>query len=150
MIIAFCGHGEYRESAEDEQKILEILEREVGDGPCEFFLGGYGGFDGFSHSCAKKFKKEHPHAKLIFVTPYMDEKYIKSRTEYMKDVNVVYPPIENVPKKFAIQHRNRWMMEQADVVIAYVSRSFGGAYTTYKYAKTKKKRIYNISPRDVE
>ena len=150
MIITFFGHGDYQRNAADEQKILEILEREVGNNECEFFLGGYGGFDGFSYSCAQKYRKEHPNARLIFVTPYMDEKYIKSRTEYMKNVDVVYPPIENVPQKFAISRRNEWMAEQADVVITCISRSFGGAYTAYKYAKTKKKKIYNISPRDVE
>ena len=150
MIIAFCGHGDYQRNAEDEQKILEILEREVGDNQCEFFLGEYGNFDYFAHACAQKYRKKHPSARLTFVTPYMDEKYIRSHTEYMKDVDVVYPPIENVPKKFAIPRRNEWMVEEADVVIACVSHSFGGAYDTYKHAKKKGKKIYNISPREIE
>ena len=151
MIIAFCGHGDYQRNAEDEQKILEILEREVGDGQCEFFLGEYGNFDYFAHACAKKFKAAHPNVKLVFVTPYIDEKYIKSKTEFADALDtIVYPPIENVPKKFAIPRRNEWMVEQADVVIACVSHSFGGAYDTYKHAKKKGKRIYNISPRETE
>ena len=145
MIITFCGHRDYIRKDADEQKVLEILECEVGNSECEFFLGGYGGFDGFAHSCVKKYKETHPNVKLIFVTPYMDEKYIKSHTEYMRDIEVVYPPVETAPKKFAISHRNRWMMEQADVVIAYVCHSYGGAYNSYKHARAKGKKIYNIS-----
>ncbi|MBO5904045.1 MAG: hypothetical protein J6Q64_01555, partial [Clostridia bacterium] len=99
----------------------------------------------------KKFKEAHPKAWLVFVTPYIDEKYIKSKTEFADAFDtIVYPPIENVPKKFAIPRRNEWMVEQANIVIACVSHSFGGAYDTYKHAKKKGKRIYNISGKDIE
>jgi hypothetical protein len=37
------------------------------------------------------------------------------------------------------------MMEKADYVIAYVSHNWGGAYTTYKYAKRKGKEIFNLA-----
>lgn len=150
MIVTFCGHGDYRKNAEDEQKILEILEREVGDNECEFFLGNYGLFDSFACSCATKFKATHPNARLIFVTPYMDEKYIKSKTELNHNFDqIVYPPLENVPKKFAISRRNEWVVDSADVVIACVSYSFGGAYKTYSRAKKKGKKLYNISGKEI-
>ncbi|MBQ9162627.1 MAG: hypothetical protein IJX74_05050 [Clostridia bacterium] len=151
MIITFCGHGDYVRNAEDEQKVLEILERELGDNQCEFFLGEYGSFDSFAHICAKKFKAAHPKAWLVFVTPYIDEKYIKTKTEFENDFdNIVYPPIENVPKKFAISHRNRWMVENSDIVIACISHAYGGAYNSYKHAMARGKKIYNISGKDVE
>lgn len=41
--------------------------------------------------------------------------------------DVVFPPIESVLFKFAISRRNEWMIDKADVVIAYVTHSFGGA-----------------------
>ena len=58
----------------------------------------------------------------------------------------VYPPLENVPRRFSISHRNRWMVESADVVVAYVLHDWGGAATTLRCAKQKKKQI--ISYRD--
>lgn len=42
MIIVFCGHSTYASKPEDEKKILDILEKRVGDEPCEIFLGEYG------------------------------------------------------------------------------------------------------------
>ena len=37
------------------------------------------------------------------------------------------------------------MVEQADLVIAYVKYSWGGAAKTLEYSKRKKKRIINIA-----
>ena len=56
----------------------------------------------------------------------------------------IYPPIESVPLKFAIAKRNEWMMENADLVIAYVNRNYGGAYQSLQIAKRRKKKIINI------
>ena len=67
------------------------------------------------------------------------------RIERTKDYTV-YPPLENVPRRFSISHRNRWMVESADVVVAYVLHDWGGAATTLRCAKQKKKQI--ISYRD--
>ena len=53
--------------------------------------------------------------------------------------------IENVPKKFAISYRNKWMIEKSDYVVAYIMRTFGGAYKFKTMAEKKGKRIINIS-----
>ena len=45
MIITFCGHDQFRKTAEHEQKLLAFLEKTVGDQPAEMYLGGYGEFD---------------------------------------------------------------------------------------------------------
>ncbi len=37
MIITFCGHSAYESVAEDEKKILEILEKRAGNDPVDFF-----------------------------------------------------------------------------------------------------------------
>ena len=56
----------------------------------------------------------------------------------------IYPPIERVPLRFAISKRNEWMMENADLIIAYITHSYGGAYKSLRVAKRKKKKIINI------
>ena len=53
----------------------------------------------------------------------------------------VYPGLENVPRRFAISHRNRYMVDKADFVVAYVTHSWGGAAQTLEYANQKKKSI---------
>ena len=59
--------------------------------------------------------------------------------------SIVYPPLEAVPLKFAIIKRNEWMIREADLVITYISHSFGGAYKSMRYAQRKKKRVINLA-----
>ena len=147
MIITFCGHRSFVGSEEYEKKILALLEKTVGDNPADMFLGGYGGFDSFAYEVCKKYKASHPSVSLIFVTPYITEQYQKNHLEFIKNMydSIIYPEIENKPKRFAVFYRNRYMVEKADIVIACVSNTWGGAYTTYKYAVSKQKRIFNIT-----
>ena len=150
VIIAFCGHANYIENAGDEQRVLSLLEKRVGKGECELFLGEYGGFDSFAYRCAQKYRAVHPESRLVFVTPYLMEEYRKNSVEYTKERFdlVLYPPLEKVPPRYAIARRNRWIVEQADIVIAYITNGYGGAYTMYRYALKKGKEIYNIAPMD--
>ena len=58
----------------------------------------------------------------------------------------VYPPLESVPKRYAISRRNEWMVRESDIVVAYVIRGFGGAAKTLEFAQRKKKRIIAYNP----
>ncbi len=151
MIITFCGHSQYTESGEDEQKILSLLSEIIGDRHAELYLGGYGSFDAFARKCGKKYQETHPNTKLIFVTPYITANYQKNHLNEQKDLydEILYPSLEYKPLKFAISYRNKWMVEQADCVIAYITHALGGAYSTYKHAKKKKKPLFNISGKEI-
>ena len=142
MVIVFCGHSNYIQNTNDETNILHVLEVEAGNTPCEIFLGGYGRFDDFALLCAKKFKQRHSNAKLILITPYL--KNAKMNLEKATFDSIIYPNLEHVPPRYAISHRNKWMIEQADIVVCYVSHQYGGAYAMYADAKRKGKRIHNL------
>ena len=144
MKITFCGHSDFAQTDSMEDKMLSILQNQVGDAPAELLLGGYGAFDRFAYHCAKKYKEGHPNVRLIFVTPYID--MVKRECEEYDEI--VYPPIESVPYKFAIIKRNEWMIDQAETVIAYVNRGYGGAARSVKYARRKYKRIVNIADKN--
>lgn len=118
----------------------------IKDSSVEFFLGGYGAFDNFAYNCCKKYKKKHPNAKLIFITPYLSPTFQNNNLIYKKHEfdSIIYPPIENAPLKFAISYRNKWIVEQADIIIAYITHKYGGAYSMYRYGKQKGKKIFNI------
>lgn len=147
MVVAFCGHSNFKKTEEYERDILAFLEEKVGDMTVELYLGGYGDFDDFSYDCCKKYKAMHPSALLVFVTPYITVEYQKNHLEYQRSRYdlILYPDIENVPKRLAILYRNRYMIDKADYVIAYVKYDWGGAYQTYKYAKRKGKVIFNLA-----
>lgn len=143
MVIAFCGHSDYVCTLEDERLVLGILEKSVGNEPCEFFLGEYGGFDRFAYYCAKKFKTVHSNSRLILIIPYINKKTDISERHFDE---CIYPELEHVPPKYAISHRNRWIAEQADIIIAYITHKYGGAYEMYRHATNRHKTIYNIAP----
>lgn len=146
MIITFFGHSGFIGTKEYEEKLLSFLEKNVGENPVQMYLGGYGGFDEFAYSCCKKYKENHPKASLIFVTPYITLEYQKNHLDRLKSLYdiILYPEIEDKPKRFAIYYRNKFMVESADFVITYVVHSYGGAYTAYKIAKRRGKNIFNL------
>ncbi|MBQ3012871.1 MAG: hypothetical protein IJD74_04960 [Clostridia bacterium] len=147
MIVTFCGHTRFPKSSGYEQKLLTFLEKEIGDQYAEMYLGGYGEFDNFAYDCCKKYQKTHPNVSLVFVTPYLTIAYQRNQLQYQetKYDSILYPEIEDKPKRYAITYRNKYMVEKADYVVAYVSHDWGGAYTTYKHAKRKDKKIFNLA-----
>ena len=151
MIITFCGHADYRASAEDEKKILSVLSERVGDRKAELFLGGYGSFDAFAQRCGRKYQETHPNTKLIFVTPYVSPSKEKLYSYDQKPSydSILYPPLERVPMRFAISRRNEWMIDEADLVIAYIRHDWGGAYKTYEHALKKQKEIFNLADKSL-
>ncbi len=153
MIVTFCGHSDLCNLQEYHDQMMELLCRIVGDTPCDFYLGGYGRFDHFARRCCAEYKQTHPRVRLFFITPYLDNPRRPNEYTFEEQVNKlydgsIYPEIENAPRRFAISHRNRWMVEKADAVIAYVDHHYGGAYKTYRCAKAKKKPTYNLSPKE--
>ena len=145
MIITFCGHSNYLSNYEDERRLLNLLEETIQGKKVDFYLGGYGGFDNFALKCAKIYKQRHSNATLVFITAYIDN-WLVERKHYLEKTYdlIIYPELENVPKKFAILKRNEWMIKQADYVFAYVQTHYGGAYKSLIYAHKQNKPYTNL------
>lgn len=141
MIVTFCGHAQISQSEKIEKWLYDVTQKLIEQGATTFYLGGYGAFDSLAASVLREQKKRYPQIELILVLAYLNTGRNTSGYD-----GTVYPPLETVPRRFAISHRNRWMVESADVVVAYVLRDWGGAAETLRCAKQKKKQI--ISYRD--
>ena len=141
MTVTFCGHAQISQSEKIEKWLYDVTQKLIEQGATTFYLGGYGAFDSLAVSVLREQKKQYPQIELILVLAYLNT----GRDTSGYDITV-YPPLETVPRRFAISHRNRWMVESADVVVAYVLRDWGGAAATLRCAKQKKKQI--ISYRD--
>ena len=147
MVISFFGHAHFSGTKAWEERIISILGERIGEKRADIYLGGYGDFDEFAYLCCKKYQQRHPQVRLIFVTPYLT---LFKQTDYFKYLKmryneIVYPEIEDKPKKFAITYRNRYMVDASDLIVFYVACEWGGAYETYKYAKRKKKEVVNLT-----
>ena len=141
MNVTFCGHSQITKEDKIASWLRTVTQNLIEQGATTLFLGGYGEFDSLAASILREQKKKYPQIELVLVLAYLNTGRNTSGYD-----STVYPPLETVPRRFAIYHRNRWMVEVSDVVVAYVLHDWGGAATTLRCAKQKKKQI--ISYRD--
>ena len=139
--IAFFGHSTLQTTQAHREKLLAFLDEFVGEEKAEFFLGGKGDFDEFAYQCCALYKQTHCNFRLLYITPYVVDnlRYLKSRYD-----EIVYPDIENKPKRWAIDYRNRWILEMVDFVVFGVDHTWGGAYKIYLRAIKKEKPFLNL------
>lgn len=136
MIVSFCGHKEITEPEKLLPWLEETVEALIQRGADTFYLGGYGAFDRMAADVVWNKKQLYPSVQSILVLPYLDRAVDVTAYD-----GTIYPPLEKVPRRFAISRRNEWMVDYSDVVVAYVIHEWGGAATTLRYAIKKKKEI---------
>ena len=144
--VALFGHREFdghRIIEKDLPKILGKLLREKEY--IEILIGRNGEFDIFSASVIKKFKRLHSvdNLDLNVVIPYVT-KDVEFYERYYD--NIILPEtVEHFHPKGRIEARNKWMIEQADLIICYVNQSSGGAYKALEYARAVGRYIINLA-----
>ena len=148
MIITFIGHSVI--SNKDEVKIMIkkiVADNASQDEPITCYLGGYGDFDEVCAQAVTELKKTHQDITRIYVTPYIglrEQEKIKDLQAQKLYDGYIYPPLENVPKRFAIVKRNEWMVSSADLIVSYVKRHGGNSYKALSIGKRKSKKIVNV------
>ena len=128
------------------EKLDTSVARAIEDGCTTFMTGGDGEFDMMFASAVRRAKKNHPDITLKLIKPYFSNTW-NTQQEYftaLYDEIIVPDELASIHFKGAITHRNRWMADKADVIIAYVHRDFGGAYTAIQYAKKQGKQIISV------
>ena len=112
----------------------------VEHGVAKFYVGNQGSFDRMAKSVLQTLQKKYP-----YIIYYIVLAYFPSQKEEVDDAETIYPDgLETVPRRFAISHRNRWMMRQADYVVGYITHSWGGAAQFFTQAKRQGKQVINL------
>lgn len=137
MIVTFCGHGKINRTESFSKWLDMILPSLIEGGATTFYLGGYGAFDGLAAAAVRRQKKTYPDIEMVLVLAYLDRDIDASRYD-----STTYPPLEKVPRRYAIVKRNEWMVHESDVVISGVTHSWGGAAKTLEFAQRKRKVIF--------
>lgn len=151
-ICTFAGHSVVC-SGEVEQQLNDEIEAYLSDtDEATFYIGGRGEFDSMAATAVRAAKQRHEDKKirLYLIEPYMQEGFNRDKFYYetLYDGIIIPQELLGVHPKAAITKRNRWMVEQADCLIAFVQRDFGGANQTLKYAERKGEiRIINLADR---
>ena len=144
----FAGHSDIYSTDEAREKIKQIAENLIVNHKVkEFWVGNYGNFDGCSACVVRELKEKYPDITLELVIPYLTKEVVEYKCLYDKQYdNILVADIpEKTPRRYHITKCNEYMVDNSDYMICYINRSWGGAITTYNYAKRKKKQIFNIA-----
>ncbi len=138
MTVTFCGHRVVADEGRVRDWLTERVEGLIAEGADRFYLGGYGDFDRIAASVVRRLKGKYPQIESVLVLAYLGRAVDAAFYD-----RTMYPEIEGGPMRFAICKRNRWMVENSDVLIAYILLDSGGAADTRRYAVRRGKRVIN-------
>ena len=126
--------------------LYKTLEQQIANDFEIFLSGGRSEFDDLFASVVRTLKNSYSHIKLILVEPYFSNSLNLNKQYYdiMYDSIIVPDELANVHYKKAITLRNQWMIDNSDLVISYVTRNYGGAYRSIKYAAQKNICVINF------
>ncbi len=138
-VCAFFGHRDANRNI--EPALREMLVRLIEErGVSVFYVGNQGAFDQMVANILSNFKRNYSHIRCYIVCAY----YPTIQRE-LYGCETVYPEgLEFIPRKYAIDHRNSWMLSQSDYVVTHVKASTGGAAKFKKLAEKKGKTVINI------
>lgn len=142
MVCSLFGHKNTPDSvcSELEAKIKYVIEHESVD---YFLLGNNGIFDSMALHILRNIVCEYPNVSYSVVLAYLPT--LRKENWPYSERETLYPEgLEKIHPKYAIAWRNNWMVNSSDIVISYVTHSWGGAAKYTAYAKRKGKKIYNL------
>ena len=121
----FFGHRDCPASVEPKLRavLVELIEHHGVD---SFYVGRQGAFDAMVRAVLGQLKQEYPHIRWAVVLERLPGK--RGEPGPKETSETIFPEgLEDAPPRWAIPRRNRWMLERADYVVAYVTRTWGGA-----------------------
>lgn len=130
------GHSD---APQDIQSAIEAaVERQyLNHGIRQYYVGAYGAFDRMAASALKSAKKRYQDMSLYLLLPYHPAERPVETPEGFD--GTFYPPLEKVPRRYAIVRANRYMIEICDSVICYVHH-IGNTRTLLEYAQRRVKK----------
>lgn len=139
MVCTFFGHKDTSNEIEPTLRstLIDLIENKNVN---VFYVGNNGNFDNMVRRQLEDLSKTYPITYSVVLAYLPTEK-----NKYDNLTNTIYPEgLETVPKRFAISWRNKWMIQQSDVVVTYVTHNFGGAWQFKEMAERAGKEVINL------
>ena len=139
MVCTFFGHKDTPKEIKPTLRstLINLIENK---NVTVFYVGNNGNFDAMVRHQLEDLSHAYPITYNV-VLAYLPTK----KREYDDYTNTILPEgIETAPKRFAISWRNKWMIEQADIVVTYVTHSFGGAAQFKELAERQGKTLIEL------
>lgn len=150
----FTGHRIIKEPSEGlQRKLTTVIETLIQNGYLYFGAGGARGFDALASETVLKLKTKYPNIYLVLVLPF-DDQY-KSEKGWKPEEIAQYHKIKTCASKVVVlapnyskgiyYRRNRHLVENSSVCIAYMTRKNSGTGYTVNYAKSQNLQVVNIA-----
>ncbi|MDY5008749.1 SLOG family protein [Candidatus Allofournierella merdipullorum] len=128
------------------EELKQTLRRLIGEGVRYFGVGGALGFDTLAAETVLRLKGEYPSVRLILVLPCRDQTrgWKAADARRYRDIlsradKVVYTAERYSPG--CMHRRNRHLVENSSVCVAYCTRETGGSAYTAEYARQRGLRL---------
>lgn len=148
--VSLFGHREIDDLRQLDNQLAPIIKELIQTKfYVSFLVGRNGEFDECAASIIKRVQKSvgKENSDVTLVLPYK-----VANLEYFEKYydGIIIPEVVcGAYPKYAITLKNRWMIEQSNLVIVYAERKNGGAYTAMKYAEGLNKSIINLCARKI-
>ncbi len=147
--VCFSGHRLHKFSVfDDVVTIQDLLHKTILDfvqaGYTTFLSGMADGFDMLAAESVLKMQKIHPYIKLIGVIPCNNWRQLRGDEEaiFAKAHKII--AIASKAGTKAYHARNRYLVDNASVLVCYFNGSTGGTRYTVNYATTQQVKIINL------
>ena len=139
MTVTIFGHKDTPKEIEPTLRstLIDLIENK---NVTVFYVGNNGNFDTMVRRQLEDLSQTYPITYSIVLAYLPTEK-----NNYDNLTNTIYPEgLETIPKRFAISWRNKWMIQQSDIVVTYVTHNFGGAAQFKALAERLNKHVINL------
>ena len=140
MVCTFFGHSDCY--GLDSQVLREAIEKLIMAGVDTFYVGHQGHFDSMAASCLSQLAETYPNISYSVVLAYLPTQ--KDGRDVYHDCSIYPEGLETVPPRFAIERRNKWMIDNADYCLCYINHTQGGADKFARMAKRKGLVVVNL------
>ncbi len=151
-ICSFSGHRQIlkvHKSALPEL-LSTTIDGLISSGVRIFRSGGAMGFDLLAASLILAKRAKNPDIQLHMLLPCRNqdarwpEKFRRAYSNIVSSADSVIYLSENYDS-LCMQRRNRALVDGADILLCYLTRTFGGTMNTVSYAYDKELRIINLA-----
>ena len=137
----FTGHRILEEDF-SPRRLKKEIKKLIEKGIVTFYNGMAMGFDLLAAQYVLSLKKEYPFIKLIACIPCYQQEKSYSEKDKKRYVSILKKADEKIILSDhyfvgCMQSRDRYMVDRADVMIAYCKKEKGGAAFTVKYFQKK-------------
>ena len=135
--VTFFGHRDTPKETEPALRLtlIDLIENK---NATVFYVGNHGNFDAMVRRQLEDLSKTYP------IKYYVILAYMPSKKDEPDEHTILPEGIETVPRRFAINYRNKWMLNNSDIVVTYVTRNFGGAWKFKQMANSKEKLLIDL------